>query len=111
MTASSAMHSVMTLRAAKLPQPIAFAAGAPTRRAIPNPIRPAKRLHRSQGWVSQRLSLLTLTPELQARIGQEPIDLLRAVGKKPAEQQQAALEELKERRAREEAEKAEQKRK
>ncbi|MCX4409397.1 ParB/RepB/Spo0J family partition protein [Streptomyces sp. NPDC059837] len=71
----------------------------------------AKRLHRSQGWVSQRLALLTLTPELQARIGQEPIDLLRAVGKKPAEQQQSALEELKERRAGEGAERADQKRK
>jgi ParB family chromosome partitioning protein len=62
----------------------------------------AKRLHRSQGWVSQRLALLNLTPELQARIGQEPIDLLRAVGNKPAEQQEAALEELKEDRARKE---------
>lgn len=64
----------------------------------------AKRLHRSQGWVSQRLALLTLTPELQARIGQEPIDLLRAVGKKPAEEQEAALEALKAERARAEAE-------
>jgi ParB family chromosome partitioning protein len=70
----------------------------------------AKRLHRSQGWVSQRLALLTLTPELQERIGKEPIDLLRAVGKKPADQQQAAFEELKARRAREEAEKASQQR-
>ncbi|WP_225102384.1 ParB/RepB/Spo0J family partition protein [Streptomyces sp. CoH27] len=64
----------------------------------------AKRLHRSQGWVSQRLALLNLTPELQARIGEEPIDLLRAVGNKPAEQQEAALEELKAERARKEAE-------
>ncbi|POX64425.1 plasmid partitioning protein [Streptomyces sp. Ru62] len=64
----------------------------------------AKRLHRSQGWVSQRLALLTLTPELQARIGQEPIDLLRAVGKKPAEEQEAALEALKAERARADAE-------
>ncbi|MFF0206303.1 ParB/RepB/Spo0J family partition protein [Streptomyces sp. NPDC005017] len=55
----------------------------------------AKRLHRSQGWVSQRLALLHLTPELQARIGEEPIDLLRAVGNKPAEEQEAALEQLK----------------
>ncbi|MER8226494.1 ParB/RepB/Spo0J family partition protein [Streptomyces sp. NPDC094143] len=62
----------------------------------------AKRLHRSQGWVSQRLSLLNLTPELQARIGQEPIDLLRAVGNKPAEQQEATLAELKAERARKE---------
>ncbi|MGW0801253.1 ParB/RepB/Spo0J family partition protein [Streptomyces sp. NPDC002692] len=62
----------------------------------------AKRLHRSQGWVSQRLALLNLTPELQARIGQEPIDLLRAIGNKPAEQQEAALEELKDERLRKE---------
>ncbi|MEU3491222.1 ParB/RepB/Spo0J family partition protein [Streptomyces massasporeus] len=59
----------------------------------------AKRLHRSQGWISQRLALLNLTPELQARIGEEPIDLLRAVGNKPAEQQNAALQELKTERA------------
>ncbi|MEU3902086.1 ParB/RepB/Spo0J family partition protein [Streptomyces sp. NPDC045251] len=63
----------------------------------------AKRLHRSQGWVSQRLALLNLSPELQARIGQEPVDLLRAVGNKPTEQQQTALEELKAERARKEA--------
>ncbi|WP_033416620.1 ParB/RepB/Spo0J family partition protein [Streptomyces canus] len=64
----------------------------------------AKHLHRSQGWVSQRLALLNLTPELQARIGKEPIDLLRAVGNKPADQQQAALEELKAERARKDEE-------
>ncbi|MEU8952468.1 ParB/RepB/Spo0J family partition protein [Streptomyces sp. NPDC048489] len=69
----------------------------------------AKRLHRSQGWVSQRLALLNLTPELQSRIGQEPIDLLRAVGNRPADQQQNVLEELKEQRARKEAEKQERK--
>ncbi|CAL9648090.1 plasmid partitioning protein [Streptomyces sp. DH-12] len=62
----------------------------------------AKRLHRSQGWVSQRLALLNLTPELQARIGEEPIDLLRAVGNKPADQQEAALRELKAEKARKE---------
>jgi ParB family chromosome partitioning protein len=60
----------------------------------------ARRLHRSQGWVSQRLALLNLTPELQARIGTEPIDLLRAVGNRPADQQEAVLEELKAERAR-----------
>ncbi|MFL9658754.1 ParB/RepB/Spo0J family partition protein [Streptomyces sp. PB17] len=63
----------------------------------------AKRLHRSQGWVSQRLALLHLTPELQARISHEPIDLLRAVGNKPAEEQEAALQALKEQRAKKEA--------
>ncbi|MFI1377652.1 ParB/RepB/Spo0J family partition protein [Streptomyces longwoodensis] len=66
----------------------------------------AKRLHRSQGWVSQRLALLNLTPELQARIGVEPIDLLRAVGNKPAVEQETALEELKAQRAPKEQEKA-----
>ncbi|MEU0032251.1 ParB/RepB/Spo0J family partition protein [Streptomyces sp. NPDC006335] len=65
----------------------------------------AKRLHRSQGWVSQRLALLNLTDDLKARIGQEPIDLLRAVGGKPADQQEAVLAELKAERARKEAEK------
>lgn len=55
----------------------------------------AKRLHKSQGWVSQRLALLNLTPELQAQIGQESIKLLRAVGNKPPAQQASALEELK----------------
>ncbi|MCL3998147.1 ParB/RepB/Spo0J family partition protein [Streptomyces lavenduligriseus] len=65
----------------------------------------AKRLHRSQGWVSQRLALLKLTPELQAKIGDEPIDLLRAVANKPPAQQQEALDELKAARAREEEEK------
>ncbi|MGV9758608.1 ParB/RepB/Spo0J family partition protein [Streptomyces tricolor] len=69
----------------------------------------AKRLHRSQGWVSQRLALLNLTPELQARLGQEPIDLLRAVANKPAAQQEAALNELKAARARKEEEKRAQK--
>jgi ParB family chromosome partitioning protein len=69
----------------------------------------AKRLHRSQGWVSQRLALLNLTPELQERIGQEPIDLLRAVGNKPADQQETALAELKAQRARKEVEKQERK--
>ncbi|MFJ9668769.1 ParB/RepB/Spo0J family partition protein [Streptomyces sp. NPDC101219] len=63
----------------------------------------AKRLHRSQGWISQRLALLNLTPELQARIGEEPIDLLRAVGNKPHREQEAALNELKTERANKEA--------
>lgn len=64
----------------------------------------AKRLHRSQGWVSQRLALLGLTPELQQSLedGTESVDLLRAVGNKPAEQQKKALEGLKEKKAAEE---------
>ncbi|MEU9230253.1 ParB/RepB/Spo0J family partition protein [Streptomyces massasporeus] len=66
----------------------------------------AKRLHRSQGWVSQRLALRNLTPALQARIGEEPIDLLRAVGNRPPEEQEAALEDLKAQRAEAQAAKA-----
>ncbi|GHE15645.1 ParB/RepB/Spo0J family partition protein [Streptomyces alanosinicus] len=65
----------------------------------------SKRLHRSQGWVSQRLALLSLTPELQSRIGEEPIDLLRAVANKPAAEQEAALQGLKDERARKDEEK------
>jgi ParB family chromosome partitioning protein len=64
----------------------------------------ATRLHRSQGWVSQRLALLNLVPKLQARIGEEPIDLLRAVGNKPAELQESALLDLKTKRAAKEEE-------
>ncbi|MEU6979672.1 ParB/RepB/Spo0J family partition protein [Streptomyces sp. NPDC046371] len=57
----------------------------------------AARLHRSQGWVSQRLGLLTLTPELTERLvkGEESASNLRAVGRKPAEEQEAALDRLK----------------
>ncbi|MDH6229153.1 ParB/RepB/Spo0J family partition protein [Streptomyces sp. MJP52] len=67
----------------------------------------AKRLHKSQGWVSQRLALLNLTPELQERIGEEPIKFLRAVGNKPQEEQAAALEEMKRKAAEEKAAAAE----
>ncbi|MFF1714585.1 ParB/RepB/Spo0J family partition protein [Streptomyces sp. NPDC058268] len=72
----------------------------------------ANRLHRSQGWVSQRLALLGLTPELQESLERkdEPVDLLRAVGKKPPEEQQKALDQLKKQKAAEEAEKAERRR-
>ena len=63
----------------------------------------AKRLHRSQGWVSQRLALLNLKPELQALIGQVPVDLLRAVGNRPHEDQEAALQELQSERDRKES--------
>lgn len=61
----------------------------------------AARLHRSQGWVSQRLALLGLTPELQNKLvsGEEPADLLRRVGNKKPEEQAAHLERLKEQRS------------
>ncbi|MFB7867412.1 ParB/RepB/Spo0J family partition protein [Streptomyces sp. NPDC056069] len=58
----------------------------------------AARLHRSQGWVAQRLALLKLTPDLQQRLvdGDEPVELLRRVGNQKPENQQRKLEELKE---------------
>ncbi|MDX3539701.1 ParB/RepB/Spo0J family partition protein [Streptomyces sp. MB09-01] len=61
----------------------------------------ANRLHRSQGWVSQRLALLGLTPDLQAKLvaGEEPAELLRRVGNKAPEEQAAHLERLKEEKA------------
>ncbi|MFJ6073982.1 ParB/RepB/Spo0J family partition protein [Streptomyces sp. NPDC093065] len=67
-------------------------------------VKLAKRLRKSQGWVSQRLALLNLTPELQAVVGEEPVELLRAVAKEPQERQESALAELKAARARKEAE-------
>ncbi|MGW3496329.1 ParB/RepB/Spo0J family partition protein [Streptomyces sp. NPDC001020] len=67
-------------------------------------VKLAKRLRKSQGWVSQRLALLNLTPELQAVVGEEPVELLRAVAKEPQDQQEMALEQLKAERARKEAE-------
>lgn len=71
----------------------------------------AKRLHRSQGWVSQRLALLELTDELKARVGSEPIEFLRAVGNKPPGEQEATLQRLKDERDAKEAAKQERKRK
>ncbi|NUK09942.1 ParB/RepB/Spo0J family partition protein [Streptomyces lunaelactis] len=67
----------------------------------------AARLHRSQGWVSQRLALLGLTPELQQKLetGEEPADLLRLVGRKKPEEQEQHLQQLKDKRAKEKADK------
>lgn len=57
----------------------------------------AARLHRSQGWVSQRLALLTLTPSLKDKLqsGEESAATLRQVGKKKPEEQEAHLQLLK----------------
>jgi ParB family chromosome partitioning protein len=65
----------------------------------------ASRLHRSQGWVAQRIALLGLTPELQQRLERKevPVELLRAVGNKPAEEQEAEFERLKLAKAQEDA--------
>ncbi|MFG2676877.1 ParB/RepB/Spo0J family partition protein [Streptomyces sp. DT20] len=58
----------------------------------------AARLHRSQGWVSQRLALLSLTPELKEKLrsGEESAALLRRVGNKKPQEQEAHLHQLKE---------------
>ncbi|MER6916660.1 ParB/RepB/Spo0J family partition protein [Streptomyces sp. NPDC000594] len=62
----------------------------------------AARLHRSQGWVSQRLALLKLTPELQRKLeaGEESAELLRSVGRKKPDEQEEHLRRLKEKKAR-----------
>ncbi|GLF99117.1 ParB/RepB/Spo0J family partition protein [Streptomyces yaizuensis] len=62
----------------------------------------AARLHRSQGWVSQRLALLKLTPDLQRKLetGEEPAELLRSVGRKKPDEQEEHLRLLKEKKAR-----------
>ncbi|MEV0963614.1 ParB/RepB/Spo0J family partition protein [Streptomyces sp. NPDC049910] len=67
----------------------------------------AVRLHRSQGWISQRLALLSLTPELKQKLeaGEERADLLRLVGRKNPEEQEEHLQRLKDRRAQEKADK------
>ncbi|MFF5499828.1 ParB/RepB/Spo0J family partition protein [Streptomyces aquilus] len=67
-------------------------------------VKLAKRLHKSQGWVSQRLALLNLSPELQAVVGEEPVELLRSVAKESHDRQEAVLQELKAERARKDAE-------
>ncbi|WP_328947350.1 ParB/RepB/Spo0J family partition protein (plasmid) [Streptomyces sp. NBC_00250] len=68
----------------------------------------AERLHRTQAWVSQRLALLNLTPELQQRLkdGTEQAKHLRRVGNKKPEDQESRLAEIK---AQEEAAKEAQK--
>ncbi|MFE7712805.1 hypothetical protein ACFU6I_45380 [Streptomyces sp. NPDC057486] len=68
---------------------------------------PTARLHRSQGWVSQRLALLTLTPELKEKLqsDEESAALLRRFGKNKAEEQETHLRRLKEKATQEAADK------
>lgn len=56
----------------------------------------AARLERSGAWVSQRLALLSLTRELQAQLtsGELPVKIARSLGRLPADQQEAAWEEI-----------------
>ncbi|MFK0224051.1 ParB/RepB/Spo0J family partition protein [Streptomyces vinaceus] len=55
----------------------------------------AKALHKSSGWVTQRLALLKLTPELQQAVEAKtlPVEVARQVGQLPQQQQHGAAEE------------------
>lgn len=58
-----------------------------------------KRLGKTGAWVSQRLSLLNLTPELQDALNQRALKVedARRIGRLPAEEQVQSWEELKQR--------------
>ncbi|MFJ9344320.1 ParB/RepB/Spo0J family partition protein [Streptomyces sp. NPDC101733] len=55
----------------------------------------AKALHKSSGWVTQRLALLGLTPELQQAVEDKslPVEVARQVGRLPQRQQHDAAQE------------------
>lgn len=55
----------------------------------------ARSLGKSSGWVTQRLALLKLTPELKHAVEVKtlPVDVARRVGQLPEQQQQQAAEE------------------
>lgn len=73
----------------------------------------ARALGKSSGWVTQRLALLNLTPELKKAVSQKtiPLDVARTVGQLPEQQQHRAAEQALTQRAakkRERTKKAEQ---
>ncbi|MFD3337100.1 ParB/RepB/Spo0J family partition protein [Streptomyces sp. NPDC058700] len=55
----------------------------------------AKALNKSSGWVTQRLALLKLTPELQQAVEEKslPVEVARQVGQLPHQQQHRAAQE------------------
>lgn len=61
----------------------------------------ARSLGKSSPWVTQRIALLKLTPELQAAVEDRslPVEIARNVGQLPAQQQQEAVKEALEKRA------------
>ncbi|MFF4369409.1 ParB/RepB/Spo0J family partition protein [Streptomyces sp. NPDC001594] len=61
----------------------------------------ARALHKSSGWVTQRLALLNLTPDLQRAVEDRtlPVEVARRIGRLPQQQQHAAVEEAFEARA------------
>lgn len=73
----------------------------------------ARALGKSSGWVTQRLALLNLTPELKQAVSEKtiPLDVARTVGQLPERQQHSAAEHALQQRAakkRERTKKAEQ---
>ncbi|AXE27890.1 chromosome partitioning protein ParB (plasmid) [Streptomyces globosus] len=61
----------------------------------------ARALGKSSPWVTQRIALLKLTPELQAAVEGRtlPVEIARNVGQLPAQQQQEAVDEALRKRA------------
>ncbi|MFE2512668.1 ParB/RepB/Spo0J family partition protein [Streptomyces naganishii] len=61
----------------------------------------ARSLGKSSGWVTQRLALLNLTPELKQAVSEKtiPLDVARTVGQLPEQQQHSAAEEALKQRA------------
>ncbi|MFJ9482671.1 ParB/RepB/Spo0J family partition protein [Streptomyces mirabilis] len=61
----------------------------------------ARSLGKSSGWVTQRLALLNLTPELKQAVSEKtlPLDVARTVGQLPEQQQQSAAEQVLQQRA------------
>ncbi|GGY16858.1 hypothetical protein GCM10010358_80590 [Streptomyces minutiscleroticus] len=61
----------------------------------------ARSLGKSSGWVTQRLALLNLTPELKTAVSEKtlPLDVARRVGQLPEQQQHSAAEQALEQRA------------
>ncbi|MFF8618125.1 ParB/RepB/Spo0J family partition protein [Streptomyces sp. NPDC015350] len=57
--------------------------------------RAAKALNKSSGWVTQRMALLKLTPELQQAVEEKtlPVEVARQVGQLPQQQQHRAAQE------------------
>ncbi|MFI8301359.1 ParB/RepB/Spo0J family partition protein [Streptomyces nigra] len=66
----------------------------------------ARALGKSSGWVTQRLALLKLTPELKQALEDKtlPVKVARTVGQLPEQQQQSAAEEALAQRAKQKAE-------
>ncbi|MDX3209482.1 ParB/RepB/Spo0J family partition protein [Streptomyces scabiei] len=68
----------------------------------------ARALGKSSGWVTQRLALLKLTPELKKALEDKtlPVKVARTVGQLPEQQQQSAAEEALVQRAKQKSESA-----